>query len=242
MTSRPDLVTLDLGDTLIRPDPSWAEVYRAATIDAGVSVTPERLAAGFAAALGGGLLDDAGPFEVSPEASYERIRRFDEAIMDGAGLPGLPDTFYRAVEARFADPGSWHVFPDVAPALARLEAAGIRLAVVSNWVWNGARLLAELGLADRFVAIAISDRVGYGKPHPAIFRAALDVAGVPPERAVHIGDSYTKDVLGAAGAGMAAMLMVRDGAVPPNPPEDAQRPTVTVVRDLVEVVERIGVA
>ena len=44
--------------------------------------------AGFAAALGGGLLDDVGPFEASPEASYERIRRFDEAIMAGAGMPG----------------------------------------------------------------------------------------------------------------------------------------------------------
>ena len=241
MIARPELVTLDLGDTLIRPDPSWAEVYRAATIDAGVPVTPERLAVGFAAALASGLLDDAGPFEVSPEASYERIRRFDEAIMDGAGLPDLPDSFYRAVAARFADPASWHVFPDVRPALARLQAAGIRLAVVSNWVWDGARLLEELGLAHRFVTIVISDRVGYGKPHPAIFRAALDAAGVPAGRAVHVGDSYGKDVVGAAGAGMAAMLLVRDGASPPGPAQDLPEP-VTVVRDLDEVVDRLGVA
>jgi HAD superfamily hydrolase (TIGR01509 family) len=240
--SRPELVTLDLGDTLIRPGPSWAEVYRAATVDAGVSVTPERLAVGFAAALSGGLLDDAGPFEVSPEASYERIRRFDEAIMAGAGLPGLPDTFYRAIAARFADPASWHVFPDVRPALDRLQAAGIRLAVVSNWVWDGARLLEELGLADRFVTIVISDRVGYGKPHPVIFRAALDAAGVPAERAVHVGDSYAKDVLGAAAVGMAALLMLRDGASPPDLGEDPPEPPVTVVRDLGEVVERLGVA
>jgi HAD superfamily hydrolase (TIGR01509 family) len=238
----PELVTLDLGDTLIRPDPSWAEVYRAATVDAGVPITPERLAEGFAAALGGGLLDDAGPFEVSPEASYERIRRFDEAIMAGAGLPGLPDTFYRAIAARFADPASWHVFPDVRPALARLRAAGIRLAVISNWVWDGARLLDELDLADWFVTIVISDRVGYGKPHPAIFRAALEAAGVPAERAVHVGDSYAKDVLGAVGAGMAAMLMARDGASPRDLGDDPREPPLMVVRDLGEVVERLGVA
>ena len=241
MIARPELVTLDLGDTLIRPDPSWAEVYRAATIDAGVPVTPERLAVGFAAALGSGLLDDAGPFEVSPEASYERIRRFDEAIMAGAGLPGLPDSFYRAVAARFGDPASWHVFPDVRPALARLQAAGIRLAVISNWVWDGARLLDELGLADRFVTIVISDRVGYGKPHPAIFRAALDAAGVPAGRAMHVGDSYAKDVLGASAAGMAAMLLVRDEASPPGPAQDLPE-AVTIVRGLDEVVDRLGVA
>jgi len=239
---RPELVTLDLGDTLIRPVPSWAEVYRAATLDAGVPVTPERLAAGFAAALGSGLLDDAGPFEVSPEASYERIRRFDEAIMAGAGLPGLPDSFYRAVAARFADPASWHIFPDVLPALERLEAAGIRLAVVSNWVWDGARLLADLGLAGRFLTIVVSDRIGYGKPHPAIFRAALDAAGVAPERALHVGDSYAKDVLGAAGAGMAAMLVVRDGALSPALSSPGEGPPVTMARDLIEVVDRLGVA
>ena len=241
MIARPELVTLDLGDTLIRPDPSWAEVYRAASLDAGVPVTPERLAVGFAAALGSGLLDDAGPFEVSPEASYERIRRFDEAIMAGAGLPGLPDNFYRAIAARFGDPASWHVFPDVRPALARLQAAGIRLAVISNWVWDGARLLDELGLAERFVTIVISDRVGYGKPHPAIFRAALDAAGVPAAQAMHVGDSYTKDVLGASAAGMAAMLLVRDEASPPGAAQDLP-PTVTIVRGLDEVVDRLGVA
>lgn len=241
MIARPELVTLDLGDTLIRPDPSWAEVYRAATAEAGVVIAPERLAAGFAAALGNGLLDDVGPFEVSPEASYERIRRFDEAIMAGAGLPALPDTVYRTIAARFADPASWHVFPDVRPALARLRAAGIPLAVVSNWVWEGERLLEALGLADAFVTIVISDRVGYGKPHPAIFRAALDIVGVPARRAVHVGDSYAKDVVGAAGVGMAAVLVVRDGAPTPDPGRGTGGPSFAVVGDLGEAVDRLGV-
>ena len=92
--------------------------------------------------------------------------------------------------------------------------------MVSNWVWDGARLLEDLGLADRFVTIVISDRVGYGKPHPVIFRAALDAAGVPAARAVHVGDSYAKDVLGAVGAGMTAMLLLRDGASPPDPGQE----------------------
>jgi len=242
VTARPELVTLDLGDTLIRPDPSWAEVYRAAALDAGVPITPDRLAAGFAAALGSGLLDDIGPFEVSPEASYERIRRFDEAIMAGAGLFGLPDPVYRAIAARFADPASWHIFPEVRPTLEQLRAADIRLAVVSNWVWDGARLLQELGLADWFVTVVISDRVGYGKPHPAIFQVALEIAGVPAARALHVGDSYAKDVLGAGAAGMAAMLLLRDGAPRDGLPDDGREPGLMIVRHLGEVVERLGLA
>ena len=109
-------------------------------------------------------------------------------------------------------------------------------------MWEGARLLDELDLADWFVTIVISDRVGYGKPHPAIFRAALEAAGVPAERAVHVGDSYAKDVLGAVGVGMAAMLIARDGASPPDLGDDPLEPALTVVRDLGEVVERLGVA
>ena len=197
-----------------------------------MTLRPERLAAGFAAALASGLLDDPGPFEASPAASYARICRFDAAIMAGAGMPDVPDSFYRSVEIRFARPDSWAVFADVAPALARFAAAGIRLAIVSNWVWDGPRLVAELGLADRFSTIVISDRVGYGKPHPAIFRAALDAVGVPADRALHVGDSYAKDVLGAEGVGMAAMLLTRDARPAPGAGGDRDRPAVTAVRDL----------
>ena len=78
--------------------------------------------------------------------------------------------------------------------------------------------------------------------HPVIFRAALEAAGIPAARAVHVGDSYTKDVLGAVGAGMTAMLLQREGAPPPDPGHGAQEPAVTVVRDLGEVVDRLGVA
>jgi putative hydrolase of the HAD superfamily len=240
VSARPELISLDLGDTLIHPQPSWTEVYLAAATDAGVPLRRDRLAAGFAAALSSGLLDDTGPFEASPAASYERICRFDAAIMAGAGMPDLPDSFYRVVAARFARPDSWGIFPDVAPALTRFAAAGIRLAIVSNWVWDGPRLVAELGLADRFSTIVISDRLGYGKPHPAIFRAALEATSVPPERAVHIGDSYAKDVLGASGVGMAAMLLHRDGQPAPGVQRRDDEPAVAAVRDLLEAADRLG--
>jgi putative hydrolase of the HAD superfamily len=240
VTARPELISFDLGDTLIHPEPSWTEVYLAAAADAGVRMRRERLAAGFAAGLASGLLDDAGPFAASRAASYERICRFDAAIMAGAGMPDLPDSFYRSVAARFARPDSWAVFADVAPAMARFAAVGIRLAIVSNWVWDGPRLVAELGLADRFSTIVISDRVGYAKPHPAIFRAALEAVGVAPGQALHVGDSYAKDVLGATGVGMAAMLLDRDAQPAAGEALVHDGPAVTEVRDLIEVADRLG--
>lgn len=50
-------------------------------------------------------------------------------------------------------------------------------------------------------ALVISEDVGYMKPHPRIFAHAAEVAGVPGEAILYVGDSYSSDVRGARGAG-----------------------------------------
>jgi HAD superfamily hydrolase (TIGR01458 family) len=49
-----------------------------------------------------------------------------------------------------------------------------------------------------------------GKPSPDFFRLALDATGVPPERAVMVGDDLAADVAGAQQVGIRAVL-VRTG-------------------------------
>lgn len=46
-----------------------------------------------------------------------------------------------------------------------------------------------------------------GKPWPAVYRAALPVLGVPPERVLAVGDSLDHDVAGAAPFGIDAALL-----------------------------------
>jgi len=53
--------------------------------------------------------------------------------------------------------------------------------------------------------------VGYTKPHPEIFRIALREVGVEASEAVHVGDLYEADVMGARNAGMKGILVDRDG-------------------------------
>jgi len=48
--------------------------------------------------------------------------------------------------------------------------------------------------------------VGFRKPHPAIFEAALNKAGVLAEEAIFIGDDPVWDVKGALDAGIQALL------------------------------------
>jgi FMN phosphatase YigB (HAD superfamily) len=52
-------------------------------------------------------------------------------------------------------------------------------------------------------------REGLEKPDPAIFRAALERAGVTPAEAIHVGDSPSADVHGAHAAGIRPILLDR---------------------------------
>lgn len=109
------------------------------------------------------------------------------------------------------------LFPDVVPALDALAAAGVALGVVSNWDHALPEVLERLGIAGRFAVVATSAGVGAAKPDPAIFHHALAALGVPAGRALHCGDLPQADCAGAARAGVRAVLIDRDGTLPPGP-------------------------
>ena len=245
----PEIVFFDVGDTLVRAEPSWADVYLSVCAAHGLELDRSRLEAALVEATKG--WDQLGPFEASEEASYRRIKAFDGAVLASLGHPDLPDSFFRAIEGAFASLSAWHIFPDVFPVLDALEAAGVRRAVISNWLWDAPELLHGLRLASRFEALVISARVGYQKPHPAIFRHALEVTGTGAERALHVGDSYRGDVLGARSVGIAPVLIARshsDGARPRNgPPAEDPVPVIADLYGLLELLdlpvrERAGTA
>ena len=103
-------------------------------------------------------------------------------------------------------------YPEVAAVLGRLRAGGARLVVVSNWDISLHEALAQAGLSPLVDGVVCSAAVGAAKPSPAVFRAGLALAGVPADRAVHVGDSYDEDVAGARAAGIAPILLTRPPA------------------------------
>jgi HAD superfamily hydrolase (TIGR01509 family) len=86
------------------------------------------------------------------------------------------------------------------------------LGVISNADGKIAQVLERCGIADCFQAITDSGLVGYEKPHPAIFEAALQQMHVSAEQSLYVGDVYSVDYLGATGAGMQAILFDVCGA------------------------------
>lgn len=96
--------------------------------------------------------------------------------------------------------------------LGRLHAAGLRLGLVSNTPWGSPRDLwiEELdrhGLTRFFGTIVFCVDVGYRKPDPAPFVAALESLGVSAEEAIFIGDDTSWDAEGARSVGLEVRLV-----------------------------------
>jgi putative hydrolase of the HAD superfamily len=139
--------------------------------------------------------------------------------------------------------GAWepHTFtdPDVPELLAHLGAREIRVGVLSNTMWprdwheEVFRRDGVLGLIDGAV---YSSEIGWTKPHPEAFQAAMAAVGVAdPAACVFVGDRPYDDVYGAKRAGMRAVL-VPHSDVPAYP---AAEPDAVIARlaDLIPLIE-----
>jgi FMN phosphatase YigB (HAD superfamily) len=71
------------------------------------------------------------------------------------------------------------------------------------------------------------------KPHPQIFRTALDRMRVGAAEAAMVGDSLVHDVHGARAVGMQGVLLAR-GETP------AVHADITVIRSLTELADRLS--
>ncbi len=113
--------------------------------------------------------------------------------------------------------GLWNTLEPAAPAALRLvRDAGRSAAVISNSNGSVRGILDALGLSRHLDFVVDSSEVGVEKPDAQIFRLALARAGLDPEEAVYVGDLYSVDVLGARGAGLAAVLLDPGGCWGPR--------------------------
>jgi len=214
------LVTFDLYDTLIELDPPRWVRLAAACARHGLPADPDALRAADVVAEDYYTEENGRhPIRDRPAAEREAFRlRHTARWLAAANLPHDPDTagaIRRSYLSEFevkAD-GDRHypyrVFDDVLPALARLRAAGLQTAVISNADADVTALCTEHAFAAEMDLIVTSALVGWEKPDPRTFRAALDPLGVAPAAALHVGDQPRSDIVGARGVGMRAALLDR---------------------------------
>jgi len=127
-------------------------------------------------------------------------------VADAADMDALLDAYEwgRAPQTR--------TFPEAVDILTQLRDAEVQMGMVTN-AFQPMRLrdveLSQHGLLEFFPTCRISAAdAGVLKPHPDIFKKALDCMGTSPEETVFIGDNPTADIAGAQAAGMRAILRV----------------------------------
>lgn len=204
-------VFLDVGGTLLFPEPSAADIFRQALATRGHSVdrdsvsrllhTPEMIVS---------LIRP-----LTQERVAEYYRSVNARVIEHLGFES-DDVMLEEIHHQFSTPVTWKPYPEAVEILKGLRAAGYRLGVISNASPTLPETLRRAGVAPYLDTVTFSSDIGAEKPHPKIFRAAVARAGIPPERALHVGDSYEADYLGARGAGLHAVLLCREGR-PPGP-------------------------
>jgi len=221
----------DVGKTLLRPFPSVAEVCSEVLAGYGYDVSAEELI----------------PALVKADKAYEEqywkddrfwLKEVDAAkfwaglyklMLTEVGIDGEADAIAENIYQAFGKGRRWRPFDDVVPAFEVMVAKGYKLGLVSNWDSRLSSLMVETGLAKYLDFVISSAGVGYLKPQPRIFELALERAGVTAAEAVHIGDHYYADVMGARSVDILPVLIDRQG--------QTRKADCLLIKDLSELVQ-----
>jgi putative hydrolase of the HAD superfamily len=196
-------ILLDAGGVLVWPN--WTRVADALRVR-GVTADAVRMAAADPHARH--ALDVAEI--VASSTDQRRGVDYFNFVLTRAGVPlseatasalGEIQQYHRALNL-------WEHVPDfVVPTLSALKRGGYRLVVVSNSNGTLRAALSRLGLVAFFDVIIDSTEERLEKPDRRLFELALARAGASPAEAIHVGDMYYVDVVGARSAGISPVLV-----------------------------------
>jgi putative hydrolase of the HAD superfamily len=225
-----EVVFLDAGGVLLYPD--WERVSRILS-KYGITATSIQLAdAEFPAKR---RMDDAG--FTTTTGDINEPDGYLGWVMKATGLPFDEEALHRAAEefeATHTRDNLWSDMPGEVPgALERLRNAGYRLAVLSNTESNLRDRIAGAGIGPFFETLVISAEVRSEKPDRKIFDEALRRMAVAAERAMHVGDFYSIDVVGARNAGITPIMLDARGL---SPDRDVTR--VASLTELADLLDR----
>jgi len=193
ITSETNAVLFDFGGTLDANGIPWKERVLALLQKEGVHRPNEELIQAFHQA------DDSLVGTISPSFSFQQtVEQLIQRFLHALGI--ADDLLSQNISRRFIQEALTQISTN-AKILAELSHR-YRLGIVSNFYGNLATVCQEVGLNPFFMTMIDSVTVGYGKPDPKIFSVALTNLQTSPTRAVFIGDSLPRDMVGARNVGM----------------------------------------
>lgn len=191
-----EVVLFDVGNTLLFPN--WERILAPLTCR-GLSVSQNQLHA-----IERKTKKDFDQSAVSGRIDHGFWQLFYSHLLDTLGISDA--ALCQSLVAATHLSANWdRIRPGTRQALDAIRAR-YRIGVISNADGKIADVLTISGIRDCFLSVTDSGIVGYEKPHPAIFAAALRAMNVEPQRAMYVGDVYSVDYVGATNAGMDATL------------------------------------
>ena len=213
------LVLFDLDGTLHKVRPTSVDAFVEYSTDLGLALDAEtrRLAVRWSHEhwANNRALINYDEEHLGQEAFMEKHLRL---FLEGLGMTStVGEELVTRIAARFRTDFSPESYlePGTKKLLGSLREVGLGLGLVSNRDEPMTGVATELGIIEYFDFMLAAGQVNSWKPDAAIFHHALRMGGgVSPKNAVHIGDNYYTDVVGARGVGMAAVLVDEEGAFP----------------------------
>jgi len=204
-------VFFDWFNTLAHFNPPRHELYIQAFRQFGIELPTKEVIRGI-------LTADRYYFEENAKSPVEKRSRqeqlqvfvhYPKAILAEGGVKvakELPLKVMQIVARQFKGV-TFALYDDVLSTLKTLKERKFVLGLLTNLNKDMNAICRELGLEPYLDFVVTSGEVGSDKPAPPIFLAALQRAGVNASEAVHVGDQYNLDVLGARGVGITPILI-----------------------------------
>lgn len=197
-----DAVLFDAAETLFTTRGSVGEIYHAIAKRYGSIATPSEIQESFTRHF-----PHSGPLSSTTEKQWWKDLVF--RVFADVGMLENFDSFFDEVYDLFRDSRGWMLFPETRQTLEELRRNHLKLGVISNFDSRLYSVLKDLGIASLFDAVTICSEVGFAKPQPQIFHAALRALGVTAERTLFTGDSLIDDFQAGEGAGLTTYLLDR---------------------------------
>jgi putative hydrolase of the HAD superfamily len=160
----------------------------------------------------------------------EFFRQYHLRVMDELGIRTGRKELDRRLNQFFDDPQNQQPYPEVEEVLRTLREQGLHLGVISN-NHEGLPLQVRYHGLDRYLSTVVyTQEVGAEKPDARVFEFAVRRAGCSASEAVHVGNTFEADYVGATRAGLRGIWLNREGELPPAPCE--QVPDLRGVRGL----------
>ncbi len=143
--------------------------------------------------------DEISKLELRRGRLSDSFARFERSFSN-AELDAMAETYIEEL------PKNNHLFDGVIRTLEDL-CPNYELHIITNG-FHGVQhnKLHKSGLMDYFNSVTTSEEVGLKKPHPVIFKRALEKARARADESLMVGDTFEADILGAEAVGMHTLL------------------------------------